>query len=137
LKCDCPNASLESFAHETNILYELNLPREIVTLKRIVKELKTKQGKSKLLTHLLQCFDSDEIKKYFEYRNSLTHGFVYPIGISDGKIFVPSQPRTWKFSFGSLDQELSSFCTPIFKSVDDLIRNGWKCFSADELTTHE
>lgn len=129
--CTYLYAGLESFAHETNIFYEINLKRSSVGIKQIAKHFKSKNNN--LSFHLRKIYHDDDFKMLFEYRNTIVHGYVYPMLGMDGRLLLRTNPRIGRFSFYGKSFDANEFCSRLFPKVQSFIKEGWKCFTKDEL----
>jgi len=132
--CTYLYASLESFAHEINIFYEMNLKRSLVGIKEIAKHLKYE--KKNISSHLQKIYSDDDFKMLFEYRNTIVHGYVYPILGMDGRLLLQTKPRIGRFSFLGDSFDTKEFCYRLFPKVQSFIKEGWKYFSKDELSNN-
>ena len=125
-------AALESFAHETNILYDLKLQRRKVSINRVSIELKKKR--CKLDAHMKTFLEKPNVKMFITYRDAIMHGYVYPLSGSKKSLLLKRNPKIEPFSFSDVDQNFEHFVDSSFSEVKEFIRDGWKCFSLDELS---
>jgi hypothetical protein len=125
-------AALESFAHEINIFYEINLKRSAVGIKSLAILFKTKRNT--LASHLQIILTDRDFKMLFEYRNTIVHGYVYPMLGIERRLLLKNNPRVGRFSFDEKGFDVIEFCSRIFPKTREFIKAGWKCFTKDELT---
>jgi len=130
-------AALESFAHEINIFYEIDIDRKKVGIKKIAGELRKRKKDCALSNHLQTMFSDTDFEKFFEYRNTVMHGYVYPISGDREGLFLKDEPKIEMFSFEGMNTNLLDFCTVSYSKVCDFICKGWRCFEIDELTDSE
>lgn len=126
-------ASLESFAHEINILYELRIDRSQVKITGMGKELEKNRKESALYEHFESNFSDPDFKKFLNFRNAIAHGYVYPISYTNEGIFVRDDLKTKNLSFEEMNTDLVPFCERIYSKIFDFICKGWRCFDIDEL----
>lgn len=125
-------AAVESFLHETNILYELATERRHVSF----GEIKRRLSRCSLIDHMNDFSADSDVQRFIDYRNAFVHGYVFPIsGTVDGRLLLKTvDPRNGPFSFAEMDVDANKFAAAIFAKVDKFICNGWRCFERDELT---
>lgn len=128
-------AALESFAHEVNIFYELGVNRQDVAVKRIKGQLERKGKPYALLSHLDSLSSDPDLRIFFEYRNAIMHGYVYPLSLSKDAFFVKGSPKDALFSFNDININLLAFCRESYSKVNGFICKGWRYFEKDELST--
>jgi hypothetical protein len=127
-------AALESFAHEANLLYGLGQKRRAVTFKRLSEALDSRPG-SRLSVHVDEFLSEPTTKRLFAYRDTIAHGYVFPMsGSTDGRIVLAERPQDERFEFPDSGLELFELTQAAYSSVYDAIHEGWRCFSADELS---
>lgn len=128
-------STLESFAHEINLFYELNEDRENISIKRMSRKLIANgKGQSSLVSHL-QIIESDtDLKHFFAYRNAIMHGYIYPIRFDLNGFYVKENPKRPLFSFEGMNLNLLLLSREVLRKVDNWICLGWRCFEKDELS---
>jgi len=129
--CMFAHASLESFAHEINIFYELEIPRKDVAIRTIATSL---PSGTTLQKHLQRFLIEQDTRMLVEYRNAVVHGYVFPISGASSGLFLTATPRGGFFDFDSNDVELISLTDRVVDKTKVFIADGWKCFSRDELS---
>lgn len=127
-------AAIESFLHEVNLFYELEIPRRYVQLDRIRKEVRKNHRDAKICDHINEYSRNPIIKGFREYRNAVAHGRVYPMKGVGNQIGIGSDPFNQPFNIESGYYDILDFCERSITNVDSLIVQGWRCFEADELT---
>ncbi len=132
--CVFLSAALDSFAHETNILYGCGKNRRDVELLKILKCSKL-DGKA-LGEHLSSVKPGNDLDFDFlrGYRNAVAHGYVFPVNGSKDGLFLAKNPRGEMVEKKLCELELVSFFERIFDKIDIFIKEGWMCFSKDELS---
>jgi hypothetical protein len=130
-------AALESFAHEINIFYELGERRRDVSIKRIKTQLARKGTSYSLLGHLDLLSSDPELRTFFEYRDAIMHGYVYPLSFTKEAFFVKGSPKDALFSFSNININLLDFCKESYSKVNAFICKGWRYFEIDELSSPE
>lgn len=128
-------ASLESFAHEINIFYELKMDRRKVSIKEMEKLLKIRRENSSLLPHLERFLSHIDVQTFRNYRDAIMHGYVFPISGHGDELFIKENPKYTPFSFEHSGLNLLGFCKKSYSEVDSFICRGWRCFENDELST--
>lgn len=123
-------AALESFAHEINIFYEINMCRRGVSITKIKKQLNKNYT---LFEHLQKAYSDKDFKDFIDYRNALMHGYVYPISGKSEGLFLKNKPRNERFSFDDMDINIMVFCDSSYSTISNLICKGWRHFEEDEL----
>lgn len=108
------------------------MKRSLVGIKEIAKRLK--HNKKNLSSHLQKIYNDDDFRMLFEYRNTVVHGYVYPVIGIDGRLLLKTKPRTNRFSFFGDSFDTKEFCSRLFPKVKSFIKEGWKCFAEDELS---
>ncbi len=128
-------SALESFAHETNLFYELNLDRRKVSITTISTALKKLRADCSLLAHLETALADPLVVRFLDYRNAIVHGYIFPLAGYPTGLFIKTAPRSEIFTFQDTDVELESFCNESFSRIKNLITISWIRFSRDELLT--
>jgi len=127
-------AAMESFAHEINLFYEMNLRRRSVSITRINSQLAKERSTSVLSKHLQEMLSNPVIEGFLDYRNAIMHGYVYPISMNGDRVGIGDAPRSSLFSFGGQYLDVLDFCEKSHTNVNRLISKGWRCFEIDELS---
>lgn len=133
--CVYLHAALESFAHETNLFYEIDMSRKDVGIKQLAKKLAGRTEFS--LSPHLQLVNPDsphadsDLKMLIAYRNRIAHGYVYPIS---GMLLKEDPPQNQIIDFEDLDVNLVDFAKNVHDRVVEFIAQGWLCFTEDKLT---
>ena len=130
-------AALESFAHEINIFYELNEDREKkVGILRMERLLQKHDKDCSLINHLKTLKSDSGFMLFFDFRNAIMHGYVFPLSIDSQGFFLQGNPKDVLFSFKDMNINLLVFCRESYSKISTFICNGWRCFEVDELTAN-
>jgi hypothetical protein len=127
-------AVLDSFSQEANLLYDLNVPRDDVSLGRVAKALALQGRRCRLSAHIQQFQSKPGAKVLLDYRNAIAHGHVFPLVGSYGSLRLKRKPKTNMFSFSDADMDVEAFIAASYSIVHEFICKGWACFSVDELS---
>ena len=99
-------ASLESFAQEINIFYELPIFRRNVSIWKIGKSINPDKS---IYSHLQSALYNDSMQLFRKYRNTVMHGYVFPLSMDSNGIFIKESPQQEPFTFQGHNRNILDF----------------------------
>lgn len=134
--CSFLCTTLDSFAHEINILYQLEIQRHRVSFKSVPRHLKQRDRSWDLISHMEMMVQRPCFLLLDEYRNSLAHGFVQPltIGKDDWYLNDLDNKRQNPIKMSNVRNiGMVNFSSDIYREIDEFLKKGWQCFTHDQL----